>query len=301
VSKKVAVEVDGRELTLSNLDKVLYPAVGFSKGEVVDYYTRIAPALLPHLAGRPLTMKRYPDGVEGKFFFEKRAPTHTPDWVDTVRMPSSDGPIDHVCVGGLATLVWVANLASLELHTSLARGPDVRTPTMVAFDLDPGEGAALPECITVALKLRAVLGNLGLEAFPKVSGGKGLQVYVPLNADGVTYEQTSGFARALAQAFEADEPGLVTSNMRKDLRRGKVLIDWSQNSFTKTTVCVYSLRARERPTVSAPLRWEEVEAADDSGDVAPLRIESAEALARVEREGDLFAPVLELQQELPAG
>jgi bifunctional non-homologous end joining protein LigD len=299
VSKRVAVEVDGRELDLSNLDKVLYPAAGFAKGEVIDYYTRVAPALLPHLDGRPLTMKRYPNGVEGKFFFEKRAPTHKPDWVQTVRMPSSDGPIDHVCVGELATLVWVANLASLELHTSLARGPDVRCPTMMAFDLDPGEGAGLPECITVALKLRAVLGDLGLEAFPKVSGGKGLQVYVPLNVEGMTYERTSGFARTLAQAFETDEPALVTSNMRKDLRRGKVLIDWSQNSFTKTTVCVYSLRARELPTVSAPLRWDEVEGAASTGDVEPLRIDSAEALARVEREGDLFAPVLELEQELP--
>ena len=299
-SRRVAVEVGGRRLELSNLDKVLYPAASFTKAAAIDYVTRIGPAILPHLAGRPLTMKRYPDGVEGKFFYEKQAPGHRPDWVTTttVRTTRRGRDIDFVVVGELATLVWATNLASLELHTSLSRAADMPTPTLVAFDLDPGEPATIVECCRVALLLRDVFAGLGLQAFPKTSGSKGMQVYVPLNSP-VTYKETAGFARTLAELLAREHPGLVVSNMRRDLRAGKVLVDWSQNSESKTTVSVYSLRARERPTVSTPLRWEEVEAAAAGGDPAALVFEAADVRARVDDHGDIFAPVLTLEQRLP--
>jgi bifunctional non-homologous end joining protein LigD len=304
------VTVEDRKLKLSNLDKVLYPEVGFTKGQVIDYYTRVAPALLPHLRGRALTLKRYPNGVDGKFFYEKQCPKHRPDWVRTERIHArgegrfgkkATGPrdIDFCVVDDLPTLVWVANLASLELHTSLAPADDYESPTVVAFDLDPGPPAAILECARVALILRELFEQLGgLECFPKTSGSKGMQVYLPLNS-GAKYEQTTPFSKAIAQLLEEQHPDLIVSKQRKELRKGKVLVDWSQNVDFKTTVCVYSLRARARPTVSTPLGWEEVEAACERSDADALSFEADEVLDRVEREGDLFEPVATLRQKLP--
>jgi bifunctional non-homologous end joining protein LigD len=289
------VDVEGRRLKLSNLDKVLYPAPGFTKGQVIDYYTRVAPTVLPHLRGRALTLKRYPNGVDGKYFYEKQKPSHAPDWVKSKTIETGDRDIDFVLADDLATMVWLANLADLELHPSLALAKDPDRPTVVAFDLDPGEPAALPECREVALLLRDTLADLGLECFAKTSGSKGMQIYIPLNTP-VEYERdTKPFAHALAQLLEKQHPKLVVSSMKKSLRPGKVFIDWSQNSRHKTTVAVYSLRAREQPTVSTPVTWEEIE--DDSLD---LVFESGDVLERIEEHGDLFAPVLELNQALPA-
>ena len=291
---RVEVDVEGRQLSLSNLDKLMYPITGFTKGQVIDYYTRVAPVLLPHLRGRPLTLKRYPDGVEGEHFYEKQCPDHRPDWVQTaeIRMESKD--INFCLCNDLPTLVWAANLADLEIHPSLSKADRMERPTTMAFDLDPGEPATIKECCDVALLLRDVLEPLGLQSFPKTSGSKGMQLYVPLNTD-VTYAEVRPLSQALARHLEAQYPKLIVSVQRKELRRGKVLIDWSQNHEKKTTVSVYSLRAREHPTVSTPLSWEEVEARDPSG----LAFESHDVLERVEEHGDLFAPVVELEQELP--
>ena len=288
------VDVDGRRLKLSNLEKVLYPDPGFTKGRVIDYYTRIAPVLLPHLRDRPLTLKRYPEGVDAEYFYEKQCPKHRPAWVATAPVWSEHNQrtIDFCLVNDRATLVWVANLASLELHTALHRAPETSRPDMMVFDLDPGEPAALPECAEVALWLREALDGLGLVSVVKTSGNKGLQLYVPLNTP-VTYDETKGFSRALAQVLERAHPKQVTSNMAKELRRGKVFIDWSQNDEHKTTVSVYSLRARPRPTVSAPLHWKEVEAG------VPPVLDAACVLERVAAHGDLFAPLLETEQRLP--
>jgi bifunctional non-homologous end joining protein LigD len=296
----VDVTVEGRQLKLSNIDKVLYPATGFTKGQVVDYYTRVAPVLLPHLRRRALTLKRYPNGVDAKFFYEKNCPSHRPPWVDTVAVWSTGNKADvNYCLANdLPTLVWVANLASLELHTSLARADDIFRPTMLVFDLDPGAPAAMVECARVGLLLREVLDELGLACFPKTSGSKGLQLYAPLNTR-VTYDDTKPFAHALARLLEARHPDLVVSQMAKNLRKGKVFIDWSQNDPVKTTVCVYSLRARERPTVSTPLTWEEVEAVVDKGDPDLVVFDADALLGRVDAAGDLFAPVAELEQSLP--
>ena len=301
-SKSVEVEVEGRTLKLSNLDKVLYPEAGFTKGQVIDYYTRVAPVLLPHLRGRPLTMKRYPDGVDGKFFYEKQSPSHRPDWVRVAPIYSGhrDRTIGYTLADDLPTLVWLANLADLELHTSLSLAKKIERPTMLAFDLDPGPPATIVECSRVALLLRELFGALGLEAFPKTSGSKGMQVYVPLNTARVTYDDTKPFARTVAELLEKRHPDLVVSNMKKDLRGGKVLVDWSQNDEHKTTICVYSLRARARPTVSTPLTWEEVEETAEEGDPDRVVFEAEQVLARVDEHGDLFAPVLELEQKLPA-
>ena len=301
------VEVQGRQLKLSNLDKVLYPAAGFTKGHVIDYYTRIAPVMLPHLRDRPLTRIRYPNGVDDKFFYEKNCPDHRPDWVEVARIftrgtgrwgRDSRGPrdVDFCLANDLATLIWLANLAALEMHTSLATAADYGRPTMVAFDLDPGPPATIVECCRVALILRGMFEGLGLSCFPKTSGSKGMQVYLPLNTP-ASYDETTPFARAVAELLEQAEPDLVVSQQSKDLRTGKVLVDWSQNVDFKTTVCVYSLRAREHPTVSTPLTWDEVEAAREPDD---LRFEAADVLERMERHGDLYAPVLELEQRLPA-
>jgi bifunctional non-homologous end joining protein LigD len=287
------VDVEGRRLKLSNLDKVLYPEPGFAKGQVIDYYTRIAPVALPHLRGRALTLKRYPNGVDGKYFYEKQKPSHAPEWVRSATIETGDRDIDFVLCDDLPTLVWLANLADLELHPSLALAEDPDRPTVLAFDLDPGEPAALAECREVALLLRDLLADLGLDCLAKTSGSKGMQVYVPLNTP-VTYDDTKPFAQALAQLLEKQHPKLVTSSMKKSLRPGKVFIDWSQNSRHKTTVAVYSLRARERPTVSTPVSWDEV--ADDRRE---LVFETADVLDRIEDRGDLFAAVLELRQELP--
>ncbi len=300
------VDIEGRQLKLSNLEKVLYPEAGFSKGHVIDYYLRIAPALLRQIRGRPLTLKRYPNGVDGQYFYEKQCPSHRPDWVQVAPVWSghNNRTINFCLVEDLPTLIWVANLASLELHTALHRAvgsrgtPDERwTPDMVVFDLDPGEPAAFAECAQVGLWLRESLDGLGLASFPKTSGSKGLQIYAPLNTP-VTYDQTKSFARALAQIGERVHPKLVVSNMAKDLRRGKVLIDWSQNDEHKTTVSLYSLRARPRPTVSTPLHWAEVEAAAAGGPV-PV-VEADEALRRFLDDGDLFAPLHGLTQQLPS-
>jgi bifunctional non-homologous end joining protein LigD len=289
---RVEVEVEGRRLSLSNLDKVMYPQVGFTKGELIDYYTRVSPALLPHLRGRPLTLKRYPDGVEGEYFYEKNCPSHAPGWVRKELI----GGISYCVCEDLPTLVWAANLADLELHPSLSKTDDMSRPTVMAFDLDPGEGAGLAECCEVALILREALAQLGLDCYAKTSGSKGIQVYVPLNTDGVDYRGgTKLISNALARHLEAQNPRLIVASQRKDLRAGKVLIDWSQNDEHKTTVCVYSLRARERPTVSTPLGWEEVE----RGDPEELVFEAGDVLERVEEHGDLFGPVAEQRQRLP--
>jgi bifunctional non-homologous end joining protein LigD len=292
-------EVDGREIRLSNLDKVLYPRAGFTKRDVIEYYSDVATVLLPHLAGRPLTLKRYPNGVEGAYFYEKQAPSHRPDWVRTAPVRTGSKTIDFVVVEDRATLVWLANLADLELHTSLSLAEAIERPTMMAFDLDPGEPATIIECCEVALLLQGMFEGLGLRSFPKTSGSKGMQVYVPLNT-AVAYDDTKSFAKAVAELLEREEPGLVVSRQTKRLRKGKVLVDWSQNDEHKTTVSVYSLRARERPTVSTPLTWDEVRAARDSGDPADLVFEAPALLDRVAERGDLFAEVLTLVQRLPA-
>ncbi|HXO67308.1 MAG TPA: non-homologous end-joining DNA ligase [Candidatus Dormibacteraeota bacterium] len=299
MSQQVQVDVEGRQLKLSNLDKVLYPASGFTKAQVIDYYTRVAPALLPHMAGRPLTLKRYPDGVESPYFYEKKCPSHRPPWFRTAPVWSGRNreEINYCVVDDLPSLIWVANMASLELHISLARAEDIHQPTMMVFDLDPGPPAAIRQCCEVGLELRQLFAELKLESFPKTSGSKGLQVYVPLNTR-VTYEETKPFALAVAQQMERKHPDLVLSKMTKELRKGKVFVDWSQNDDHKTTVSVYSLRARERPTVSTPVTWAEVEA-HHRGKLKELAFTSEQVLDRLERDGDLFAPVLKLKQKLP--
>jgi bifunctional non-homologous end joining protein LigD len=295
---RLEVDVDGHRLSLSNLDKLMYPEAGFTKGQLIDYYTRIAPALLPHLRGRPLTLKRYPNGVDGQYFYEKQCPSHRPDWVRTAPIKAGSKMINFCLCDDLPTLVWAANLADLEIHPSLARAEAYHSPTVVAFDLDPGPPATIVECADVAVRLRAALRGVGLECFPKTSGSKGMQVYAPLNTP-TSYDQVKPFSLAVAQALERAEPDLVVSDMKKTLRTGKVFVDWSQNDEHKTTVCVYSLRARPRPTVSTPITWDEVDAVRESRDPDDLVFTSDDVLARVAEHGDLFAPVLELEQTLP--
>jgi bifunctional non-homologous end joining protein LigD len=297
---KAAVTVESRELELSNLDKVLYPQTGFTKGELIDWYARIGEALLPHLRGRPLTLKRYPNGVEGKHFYEKRCPSHRPEWVTTAKVwsESHKGEIDYCVVEDLPTLVWLANLADIELHVSLSRAEAMERPTAMVFDLDPGPPADVVDCAQVALWLRGMFEQLGLSSHVKTSGSKGLHFCVPLNGD-ATYEQTKPFAKAVAETLERKFGDRVVSRMAKAKRSGKVLIDWSQNDVHKTTVSVYSLRAKERPTVSTPLEWSEVEAALAGGDPGTLVFDHAAALERVEAKGDLFGPLLSEVQALP--
>jgi bifunctional non-homologous end joining protein LigD len=291
----IAVTVDGRRLKLSNFDKVLYPDTGFTKGDLIAYYARIAPAVLPHLTDRPLTLKRYPNGVQEPYFYEKQSPSHRPEWVQTARI----GGVNYTLCQDRATLVWLANLADIELHTSLALADRPERPTMLVFDLDPGAPAAIVECCQVGLVLRGLFTQLGLESMAKTSGSKGLQVYVPLNA-AVTYGQTKPFARKVAEVLEQRLPELVVSRMTKRLRSGKVLVDWSQNDEHKTTVTVYSVRARERPTVSAPVSWEEVQACQEARDPELLTFETEQALERVAANGDPFASLLSLRQALPS-
>ncbi|MFO1534288.1 MAG: non-homologous end-joining DNA ligase [Thermoplasmatota archaeon] len=298
-----AVRVGRHELELSNLDKVLYPQTGFTKADAIDYYARVAPALLPHLKGRPLTLKRYPDGVEAPFFYQKECPPH-PKWVETVPIWSdrNDRTVNYCMANTLESLVWLVNTGDLEMHTFLATSKDVQRPTMIAFDLDPGPGADILDCAQVAAWLKRDLDSVGLQAFPKVSGSKGIQVYVPLNTK-ATYEGPKGtkpFSRALAERMEREHPELVVSNMRKDLRKGKVLVDWSQNTESKTTVCVYSLRAKPEPWVSAPVTWRELAGALAKDDRQRLFFSPEDTLRRVDRLGDLFEPVLKLKQRLPA-
>jgi bifunctional non-homologous end joining protein LigD len=294
-AERAEVSVAGRTLSLSNLDKVLYPATGFTKGQIVDYYARIAPVMLPHLARRPITLKRYPNGVDSKFFFEKNCPSHRPPWVSTHEVVVEEGrrTVNFCLIEETASLVWTANLAAIELHPGLALVEDLRRPTVMVFDLDPGPPAGLKECAEVALLLRESLGSLGLSALAKTSGSKGMQVYVPLNTP-VDYEETRAFSLALAQVLEKQRPELVVTNMSKELRPRKIFIDWSQNSSFKTTIAVYSMRAREQPTVSTPVTWEELESDPES-----LRFEAGDVLERVDAHGDLFEGVLKLEQHLP--
>ena len=305
MSVPAIVEVQGRKLKLTNLEKVLYPTAGFAKGQVVDFYVRIAPALLPHLVGRPLTMKRYPEGVDQEYFFEKNAPMHRPDWVKTapVWSESNHRTIHFILANDLPTLVWIANLASIELHPSLSRAADIQTPTMIVFDLDPGPPANIVQCAQVGLWVRRIFDHFGLRSFPKTSGSKGMQIYVPLNSATMprktTYEQTKSFAHAVARLLEQEHPELVVSDMKKAVRANKVFVDWSQNDEHKTTISVYSLRAREHPTVSTPVTWEEVEHALKKKDAGLLVFEAKDVLARVEKMGDLFEPVQTLKQKLP--
>ena len=295
------VDVQGRQLQLSNLDKVLYPEAGFTKRQVIHYFVGIAPALLPHLHDRPLTMKRYPNGVSGQFFYEKNCPSHRPEWVQTASVWSEGNNryMDYCLVQDLPTLVWAANLADIELHTSLSLGREILRPTMLVFDLDPGPPANIVQCCRVGLWVREIFDHFGMQSFAKTSGSKGLQVYVPLNTP-ASYDQTKPVAHAIARHLEREHPELVVPDMKKTLRVNKVLVDWSQNDDHKTTICVYSLRAKERPTVSTPVAWEEVERCLKKEDPKLLVFESQDVLKRVEEMGDLFAPVLKLKQKLPA-
>src|SRR5437867_5285426 len=297
---KAELIVEDRKIQVSNLDKVLYPKVGFTKGHVIDYYIQVGPVLLPHLKDRPLTMKRYPDGVEGEFFYEKNCPSHRPKWVQTAKVwsESNNRMIDYCLANDLPTLVWAANLADLELHTSLSRKSNIERPTMMVFDLDPGAPADIVQCCKVGLWLRDLLSKMKLKSWAKTSGSKGLQVYVPLNTP-VSYEDTKGLSRSLAQYLERDHPDRVTSNMSKALRKAKVFVDWSQNDEHKTTICVYSLRAREEPTVSTPVAWDEVENCLKKKKAELLKFRSHQVVTRVEKLGDLFEPLEKLKQKLP--
>jgi bifunctional non-homologous end joining protein LigD len=294
------LKVGGKTIEVSNLNKVLYPAVAFTKGQIIDYYIRIAPVLLPHLKDRPLTLKRYPNGVNGEYFYEKRCPSHRPPWVRTAHIWSegNNDYVDYCLAQDLPTLVWAANLADIELHTSLSKSRNRERPTAMVFDLDPGAPATIVECAQVALWLKEIFDAFNLEVFAKTSGSKGLQLFVPLNTP-VTYDQTKPFAQGLAQRMEREHPREIVSKMQKNLRAGKVFIDWSQNDDHKTTVCVYSLRAKEQPTVSTPVTWSEVEAVHRKKNPDRLVFTSDAVIQRVKDLGDLFAPVLALKQKLP--
>jgi len=297
-AERVHVEIDGHRLAVSDLEKVMYPMVGFTKAQVIDYYVRIAPVVLPHIRDRGITLRRWPDGVTENSFFEKRCPSHRPGWVGTCLGPGDRrGGIEYCRLDSVAALAWTANLAALEIHSPMARCGAVDSPTMLVFDLDPGEPATIVECAQVALEINDVLDTVGLRSFPKTSGSKGMQLYVPLNTPH-EHDHASDFALAVAQLLELKLPKLVLSNMTKKLRKGKVFIDWSQNSRHKTTIAPYSLRAKDRPTVSTPLSWDEVA---DGADGEPLGFEAGEVLERVEDHGDLFADTLTLEQELPGG
>jgi bifunctional non-homologous end joining protein LigD len=298
--EKSQLKIDGTTIEVSNLGKIFYPQTGFTKGQVIDYYIRVSPVLLPHLKDRPITLKRYPNGVEGFFFYEKQCPPHRPGWIPTTKVPRTEGGDINYCVmNSLSALVWAANLADLELHVFLHRAPKIEQPTALAFDLDPGAPADILDCCQTALHLKALFHKLKLKSFPKTSGSKGLQVYIPLNTT-ITYEATKEFAHAVALALEKQFPESVVSNMQKSLRKGKVLVDWSQNDSHKTTVCAYSLRAKEHPTVSTPVTWEEIETALKKKQGKMLAFESNVVLKRIEKKGDLFAPILTLKQKLPS-
>jgi bifunctional non-homologous end joining protein LigD len=300
MSKPEVVEIGGRHLSLTNLDKVLYPATGFTKGQVIDYYARIAPVLLPHFAGHPLTLKRYPEGVDKEYFFEKNATKHRPDWVKTAPIWSEGNQrnVNYILANDLPTLIWIANLAAIELHPSLSLAKDIASPRNMVFDLDPGAPADIVQCCQVAAWLRDIFEHFGLQSFPKTSGSKGLQIYVPLNTP-TSYDATKPFAHALARLLENEHRALVVSDMKKQLRVGKVLVDWSQNDEHKTTIGVYSLRAREHPTVSTPVKWQEVEQALKKKDATLLTFEAGQVLDRVQKMGCLFEPVATLKQKLP--
>lgn len=301
MGKKTALEIAGKTLQVSNLDKLMYPEAGFTKADVINYYIKASEYMLPHLKDRPFTLKRYPEGVAGEHFYEKDAPSHTPDWVKLATIPRKGrkGDINYIMINDLPALVWAANLASLEMHVFLARYPKIQQPTSVVFDLDPGEPADILDCAQVAVWIRDIAQGLKLESFVKASGSKGLQLYIPLNTT-VTYEQTQPFAKAIAELLEREHPDRVESEMKKELRKGKVFIDWSQNSEFKTTVCVYSMRAkRETPFISLPFTWEEVVKACKNDDATSFYYEPKAALERLEKVGDLFEPVLKVKQKLP--
>ena len=299
MAKTSRLNVEGTFVDVTNLEKVFYPKTGFKKGNVIDYYVRISPVLLPHLKDRPITLKRYPDGVDGLYFYEKQCPAHRPNWVKTAKVTKSKGELINYClINDLPALVWAANLANLELHTFLHRAPAINRPTTLAFDLDPGPPTNIILCCKVGLWLKAIFDAFGMQSFPKTSGSKGLQVYVPLNT-AVTYARTKAVSHAIAQLLERRSPETVVSKMQKSLRHGKILVDWSQNDDHKTTVNVYSLRAKERPMISTPLTWDEVSLAFKKNDAKHLMFAPKDVLKRVENSGDLFAPVLTLKQKLP--
>jgi bifunctional non-homologous end joining protein LigD len=299
VSRKV-VEIAGRRLSLSNLEKDLYPRHGFTKAHVLEYYRRISKFILPHLKDRALTLKRYPEGVEKDFFFEKRCPSHHPEWVKTAEIRRDEGERMTVClVNDLETLMWVANLASLELHVSLARAGSPETPDSMVFDLDPGDRANILNCARVALILRDLLLELGLASYVKTSGKKGLHVYVPLNSKETTFQDTKNFSKAVAKIVQKNYPDLVTAKMAKEYRKAKVFINWSQNDSSKTMICVYSLRAREKPIVSFPLVWNKLEHLPGQVDPEKLQVIHSDAVAIAEKNGDLFQVVLVKKQKLP--
>ena len=297
---KQSLDVHGTKVEVTNLDKIFYPKAGFTKGDVIDYYVRISSVLLPHLKNRPITLKRYPDGVEGIFFYEKQCPAHRPKWVKTTKVAKSEGgQINYCVINDLPSLVWAANLADLELHTFLHKGPAILRPTAIAFDLDPGPPADIVLCCEVALWLKGLFEALKMVSFAKTSGSKGLQVYIPINS-ATTYDKTKAFSHAIAELLESQRPEMVVSKMQKNLRSGKVLVDWSQNDDHKTTVNVYSLRAKDYPAVSTPVSWEEVESVVRKRNAKQLSFEAKEVLKRVEEMGDLFSPVLTLKQKLPS-
>ncbi len=299
MAREATLDIGGRKVPVSNLDKVLYPRAGFTKADLIDYYVAVGEFLLPHLKDRALTLKRYPNGVEGSFFYEKRCPAHRPTWVQTAAIESSsEGVIDYCLANDLPTLVWAANLADLELHTSLAKKQNPDRPTVLAFDLDPGPGCDIVTCCKIAVWLRNLLAGQNLNGYPKTSGSKGLQVYFPLNTP-ATFDQTKAYAHAVADELVAQHPQDVVSVMAKAARRGKVFIDWSQNDRHKTTVNVYSLRAKDQPTVSTPVTWREVETCLRKGNAALLRFTATDVKTRVKKRGDLFEPVLTQKQKLP--
>ena len=294
------IRLGGKTVQLSNLDKVFYPSTGFTKGDVISYYRSVSGVLLPHLRGRPVTLKRYPNGVDGKYFYEKRCPSHRPAWIKTVVLTRQRDNVDlpYCQLNSEAALVWATNLANLELHVSLARARTTSRPSAAVFDLDPGAPAAVLECADVALRLKDRFDALGLASFVKTSGSKGLQVYVPLNTP-VSTERAREWAHSIAQALEHDDPEGIVTTPAKVERPGKIFVDWSQNHPHKTTVCVYSLRAKQRPAVSTPVSWDEVAGAVEKGDSALLSFQADEVLDRVRRKGDLFEPVVKLKQRLP--
>jgi bifunctional non-homologous end joining protein LigD len=297
---RTSIEMAGRKLSLSNLGKDLYPSHGFTKAHILEYYRRIAPFILPHLKDRALTLKRYPEGVEKDYFFEKRCPSHRPAWVTTAEIPQDDGERMTVClVNDLETLIWVENLASVELHVPLARASSPERPDSMVFDLDPGDPAGIPECARVALILRDLLSRMGLSSYVKTSGKKGLHVYVPLNRKETSFEDTKTFSKAVAGITQKHYPDLATPRMAKKERNAKVFINWSQNDASKTMICVYSLRAREKPIVSFPLEWKDLENPAGLGGTLRLLVTHSEALNRAEKKGDLFREVLVKEQKLP--
>jgi bifunctional non-homologous end joining protein LigD len=299
-STKETISVGGHKLEVSNLDKVFYPKVGFTKGDLIDYYRSISEVLLPHLKGRPVTLKRYPDGVEGFTFYEKSCPEHRPSFIKTVaiRRKRDDKDVNYCQLNTEAALTWASNLANLELHVALGSARAPHKPHSVVFDLDPGEGTGVLECAEIAVRLRDLFSELGRESLVKTSGSKGLQLFVPLNTK-VTYEDTRPWAKTVAARLEGETPDEIVIKPSKDARRGRVFIDWSQNHPAKTTVCVYSLRARERPTVSTPVTWDELTSALEAGDPNRLVFTYDDVLKRVGRDGDLFEPVRTLKQRLP--